>query len=73
MQAEGQSHFHRIEESRVAPSSAIQVGLLSYAGATRVPVGPNFMATPYVTSGGMVNLLPRRAKFRFYGALSGFQ
>jgi hypothetical protein len=58
MQEEGRSHFYRVDESNVAPATATQVGLLGYTGATRISVGANFMATPYVTFGEMVNRLP---------------
>ena len=58
MQEEGRSHFYHVDESNVTPATATQVGLLGYTGATRISVGANFMATPYVTFGEMVNRLP---------------
>jgi len=61
---EGRSHFYHLDESCSAPATAKQVGLLGYAGATRVSVGTNFMATPYVTFGEMASLLPRESKAR---------
>jgi hypothetical protein len=62
MQEEGRSHFYHLDESHVTPLATKQVGLLGYSGATRLPLGANFMATPYVTFGEIVELLPREPK-----------
>jgi len=62
VQEQGRSHFYQLDESHVTPATAKQVGLLGYTGATRLPVGANFMATPYFTFGEMVNLLPPESK-----------
>jgi hypothetical protein len=58
MQEEGRSHFYQVDESNVAPATVTQVGLLGYAGVTRMSIGANFMATPYVTFGDMMNRPP---------------
>jgi len=62
MHEEGRSHFYHLDESFATPETATQVGLLGYAGATRLSVGTNFMATPYVTFGEMANLLSPESK-----------
>jgi hypothetical protein len=50
---EGQRHFYHLNDSHAAPHAAKQVGILGYPGATRLPMGQNFMATPYVNFGEM--------------------
>jgi len=51
MQEEGRHHFYHVDKSQVTLPAVKQIGLLGYAGATQLPVGSNFMATPYVTFG----------------------
>jgi hypothetical protein len=53
---EGQRHFFHLNNSHLTPPVAKQVGILGYPGATRVPVGENFMATPYVSFGEMIDV-----------------
>lgn len=47
----GQNHFYRLDENQATPVVAEQVGVLGYPGATRLPVGTNYMATPYLAFG----------------------
>ena len=50
----GQRHFYPLSESSVSlelEPSHTQVGVLGYPGVTRVAIGDNFMATPYLTFG----------------------
>ena len=57
----GQRHFYALNESSVSAeleSSRTQVGVLGYPGATRVAIGDNFMATPYLTFGEAASLPP---------------
>ncbi|MGH9447715.1 MAG: hypothetical protein ACRD3O_18630 [Terriglobia bacterium] len=53
---QGQLHFYHLNDSHLTPPVAKQVGILGYPGATRLPVGQNFMATPYVSFGEMVDV-----------------
>jgi len=53
---QGQRHFYPLNTSHVTPSVAKQVGILGYPGATRLPVGQNFMATPYVSFGEIIDV-----------------
>jgi hypothetical protein len=52
----GRSHFYQIDSAGAEGSVGKQVGLLGYAGAARVSVGENFMATPYVSFGDLVDV-----------------
>ena len=66
----GQRHFYPLNESSVSPElepSRTQVGVLGYPGATRVAIGDNFMATPYLTFGeaGTLAFWLQPAKSRF--------
>ena len=47
-------HFYLLGDSHTTPQAARQIGFLGYPGATRRPVGLNFMATPYSSFGKMV-------------------
>jgi hypothetical protein len=55
----GQRHFYPLSESSVSlelePSHA-QVGVLGYPGVTRIAIGDNFIATPYLTFGEVAPL-----------------
>jgi hypothetical protein len=55
-QEQGQRHFYRLDEAHVTPPVAEQVGILGYPGATRLPLGQNFMVTPYVSFGVRVEV-----------------
>jgi len=55
----GQRHFYPLNEASISPElepSRAQVGVLGYPGATRVAIGDNFMATPYLTFGKVAPL-----------------
>jgi hypothetical protein len=54
----GRSHFYQLDESFARGPAGKQVGLLGYVGATRVPVGENFMATPYLSFGDLGGVPP---------------
>jgi len=47
----GEDHFYVLDDSHVTPSKTTQVGFLGYPAATSLPVGMNFMATPYLSFG----------------------
>ena len=49
----GRNHFYQLDETCASGSARKQVGFLGYVGATRVPVGENFMATPYLSFGDL--------------------
>jgi hypothetical protein len=51
VQETGQNHFYRLDENHATPVAAEQVGVLGYPGETRLPVGANYMATPYLAFG----------------------
>ncbi len=50
-QDKGQKHFYPLDPSTRTPSDSTQFGFLGFPGVTSVPVGPNFMATPYFSFG----------------------
>jgi len=50
-QETGQNHFYYLNEKQATPSVAEHVGVLGYPSATRLPVGANYMATPYLAFG----------------------
>lgn len=51
VQETGKSHFYHLDENQTTPVAAEQVGVLGYPAATTLPVGANYMATPYLTFG----------------------
>jgi hypothetical protein len=48
---ETKRHFYELDEARVTPTSAKQVGFLGYTKATALSVGDNFVATLYLSFG----------------------
>ena len=51
VQETGQNHFYHLDENQTTPVVAEQVGVLGYPRATRLPVGANCMAAPYLAFG----------------------
>ena len=47
-------HFYSLDDSQTTPQPVAQIGFLGYPKATRLPVGLNFVATPYSSCGLMV-------------------
>lgn len=49
------AHFYELDELHTSPVDAKQIGFLGYPGDARMPIGRNFMATPYLDFGEQVD------------------